>query len=196
MKKQDLVLRFAGPFGFVKHSGPLLFEQPVAQEPGLYLWTVPYRQGGYLVTYVGETGASFSQRFRDHLIQTVSGNYRIWDPDLQGQGKVLLLWHGLWQKGTREKLPEYLDRLEEFAPIIRKRLQTEAVFVAPLRSERRLRQRVEGAIAEHIKAQPAPVSSLLPSDIRYYRRRADEEPVTVVIECRCHVHGLPRTLEV
>ena len=91
---------------------------------------------------------------------------------------------------------EYLDRLEEFAPIIRKRLQTEAVFVAPLRSERRLRQRVEGAIAEHIKAQPAPVSSLLPSDIRYYRRRADEEPVTVVIECRCHVHGLPRTLEV
>jgi hypothetical protein len=64
---------------------------PLRKEPGLYFWTVPYSQRGYLVTYVGETSASFGQRIRDYLIQTVGGNYRIWDPDLRVQGEAKVL---------------------------------------------------------------------------------------------------------
>ncbi|MFZ5453263.1 MAG: hypothetical protein ACOZF2_15500 [Thermodesulfobacteriota bacterium] len=196
MTKIDFVLKFEGPFGLTRTSKHLLFDHPVSKEPGLYLWTIPYSGGGYLVTYVGETSTSFWQRIKDHLIQTVGGNYRICDPDLLVRGEAKVLWNGLWRKGTRDKMPEYLERLEEFVPVMLKLLQNEIVFVAPFRSERRLRQRLEGAIAKHIKSQPAPMSSVLPSDVRYYHRRVDEAPIMVTIEGHCHVHGLPRELEV
>jgi hypothetical protein len=164
-------------------------------KPGIYLLTVLYCQGGYLVTYVGETSTSFGQRIKEYLIQTLGGNYRICDPDRLCHGEAQVLWDGLWRKGTRDKMPEYLERLEELVPILRKCIQTERIFMAPLHITRRLQQRIEGAIAEHIKAQPAPASSVLPSGVRYYRRRADEKPVSVVIECPCDVHGLPPILE-
>jgi hypothetical protein len=196
MTENNLILEFDGPFGLTSDSEPFLFVQPEAKEPGIYLWAVPYFQGGYLVTYVGETNASFGQRLKDHLIQTVGGNYRICDPDSMMRGEPQILWNGLWRKGTRDKFHEYIARFEELGPVIRKLLQIEVVFVAPFRSERRLRQRLEGAIAKHIRSQPAPVSAVLPSDVRYYYRKAHETPVPVIVECHCHVLGLPQKLEV
>jgi hypothetical protein len=195
MTTKDFILNFEGPFGLTKSLVPLLFDHPIAKESGLYLWTVPYFQGGYLVTYIGETCTSFGQRIKEHLIQLMGGNYRICDPDLIVKGKVEVLWNGLWRKGTRDKMPEYLERLEEFTPNLRKLLQIKVVFVAPFKTTRRLRQRLEGALAKHIKSQPAPVSSVLPLDIRYYQRKADETPVTMAIKCHCHIHGLPKELE-
>ena len=164
---KNLVLKFEGPFGLTSNSETFLFDQTKANEPGIYLWTVPYYRGGYLVSYVGETSASFRQRIKDHLIQTVGGNYRICDPDSLGRGEPKVLWNGLWRKGTRDKFHEYIQRLEELAPVIKKLLEIEVVFVAPLQSEKRLLQRIEGAIAMYIRSQPAPMSSVLPSDVRY-----------------------------
>jgi hypothetical protein len=195
MTGKDIILRFEGPFGLTKPIEPILFEHPIAKEPGLYLLAIRYLSGGYLVTYVGETGGSFGQRIKEHLIQTLGGNYRICDPELLVQGEARVLWNGLWRKGTRDKFPEYLERIDELSPIIRKLLQIKVVFVAPFRNTRRLRQRLEGAIASHIKSQPTSVSSVLPYDIRYYLRRPDESPIEVTIECPCHVHGLPQELE-
>jgi len=194
MINKDFILRFEGPFGLTKNKWPVLFEHPFAKESGLYLWAVPYIQGGYLVTYVGETGKTFGRRMKDHFIQTVGGNYRICDPDLLVKGETKVLWNGLWRKGTRDKLSEYLEKLEELAPIIQKGLQTEIVFLALIKSDRRLRQRIEGAIAGHIKSQAPPILSVLPQDVRYYQRSADEEAVNVFIECSCNIHGLPREL--
>ena len=47
------------------------------------------------------------------------------------------------------------------APILRRLLQTEVVFVAPLRVEGRLLRRIEGALAAHVKScvSPAPPNS-------------------------------------
>jgi hypothetical protein len=193
--KETSILKFDGPFGLVRNSRPFLFDQAEAKEPGIYLWTTPYCQGGYLVTYVGETGASFEQRLKDHLIQTVGGNYRICDPDSLTRGEAKVIWNGLWRKGTRDKFHEYIERFEEFAPLIRKLLQIEFVFIAPFRSQRRIRQRVEGAIAAHIRSRQAPASSVLPSDVRYYQRKADEIPVRVTVQCHCDVLGLPQELQ-
>jgi len=193
---KTFMLKFEGPFGLIRNSEPFLFDQAKAKEPGIYLWTVPYCRGGYLVSYIGETSASFGQRLKDHLIQTVGGNYRICDPDSLMRGEPRVLWNGLWRKGTRDKFHEYIERFEELAPVIRKLLQIEVVFVAPFRSERRLRQRLEGAIAKHIRSQPSPVSAVLPSDVRYYQRRIDETPITATVECHCQVLGLPQELEI
>jgi len=129
------------------------------------------------------------------MIQTVGGNYRISDPDLLQQGVDRILWNGLWRKGTRDRMPEYLQRLVEFAPTIQRLFALERVFVVPFHSERRLRQRIEAALADHIKTQPAPISSLLPEDIRYYARRKGKEPVRVHMRSDELIIGLPCDLE-
>jgi hypothetical protein len=92
------VVQFEGPFSLATESRPLLFEAPIAEGPGIYLWTIPYGSGGYLVSYVGETGASFGRRLKDHVIQTMGGNYRSCDAALLVEGQAKVLWNGLWRQ--------------------------------------------------------------------------------------------------
>jgi hypothetical protein len=174
----------------------LLSEQSIAAKPGIYLWTIPYRRGGYLVSYVGETSVSFGQRLKDHVIQTMGGNYRICEAELLVDGEVKVLWNGLWRRGTRDKMLEYLEQAEHLAPLARRELQLTSVFVAPLHVPTRFRRRIEGGLAQHIRNQESPTSSLLPDDIRYHQRRDSEEPVLIEVRCPEPVHGLPTFVEV
>ena len=190
-----IVAEFDGPFGLASRTHPLLFEQPIAAKPGIYLWTIPFQHGGYLVSYVGETSASFGRRMMDHVTQTMGGNYRVCDADLLPMGQVKVLWNGLWRPGTRDKMLEYLAQAEHLAPLARRELELTLVFAAPLELPGRLRRRIEGAVAHHIKSQQPPASALLPGDIRYHRRNKSEQPVRCEIPCRQLVHGLPTSVE-
>jgi hypothetical protein len=62
-------------------------------------------------------------------------------------------------------MPEYLDCFVDLAPAIKKFLEMVRVLVSPFEGEKRIRQRIEGALAAHIKNQEAPASSLLPKDV-------------------------------
>lgn len=196
MIKERFILKFEGPFGLCKDSVYPLLNQTVANEQGVYIFTIPYRLGGYLVSYVGETGVSFGKRIKDHVIQTIGGNYRICDPDYLLRGEEIVLWNGLWRQGTRDKVMEYLEQFEELAPSIHKLFRIKVIFVAPLKTDKRIRRRLEGAIAIHIKSMPKPVSSLLPADIRYHVRKKCEEPISVAIISDCQLHGIPRNIEI
>jgi hypothetical protein len=187
-------LTLHGPFGLCGEHKRIIFYEDIGKEAGIYFWTVPYVQGGSIINYVGETGESFKKRLKDHMIHTAGGNYRICDPDFEIQGVERILWNGLWRKGTRDKMPEFVSRLIELTPVIKKSLEQSEIYVAPLTSERRIRQRIEGAIADHVKAQAPPASSLLPKDIRYYKRRSDEEPVTVLLSGGDVLLGMPKYL--
>jgi hypothetical protein len=192
-----ITVKFDGPYGLTSRTThPLVFEQAIAAEQGIYLWAIPYRSGGYLVSYVGETGASFGRRLREHVIQTMGGNYRICNSDLLVQGQAEVLWNGLWRRGTQHKTLEYLEEAERFAPLARRELQLTTVFAAPLHIPVRVRRRIEAGLAPHIRSQGDPASSLLPGDIRYHPRRDSEDPVPVEVRCPELVHGLPNALEV
>ena len=128
------------------------------------------------------------------MIHTAGGNYRICDPDFEVQGVERILWNGLWRKGTRDKMPEFVSRIIELAPAIKKSLEHSEIYVAPFEGEKRIRQRIEGAISDHIKAQPPPASSLLPKDVRYYRRGNEEEPVNVQISGGNALLGMPKKI--
>jgi len=192
--KEHLFLEFNGPLGLVPGEHAYLFHDELAHAQGIYLWAVPYHLGGYLPLYIGETSASVGRRIEDHLIKTVGGYNRICDPDLLLRGEPRVLWNGLWRRGTRGRFPEYLGLVEQLLPAIRRELQMEVVFVAPLKIESRLRRRVEGALAAHIKAQPAPASSIFPTDVRYYTRNASEAAVEVSVSCSSKIYGLPELL--
>ena len=191
----SIAVGFEGPFSLASRTHPLLFDQQIANEPGIYLWAIPYCKGGFLVSYIGETSVSFGQRIKDHVIQTMGGNYRICDPELLVQGQAKVLWNGLWRRGTRDKVLEYLEQAEYLAPLARRELQITVVFAAPVRLTARMRRRVEGALAHDVKNQQPPVSSLLPADVRYHLRRPSEQPVRVEVSCAELVHGLPSFVE-
>lgn len=190
------VVEFEGPFGLASRTPPLLFEQPVAAKSGVYLWAIPYAKGGYLVSYVGETGVSFWQRTKDHLIQTMGGNYRISDPDRLAEGEAKVVWDGLWRRDTRNRMLEYIERVVELAPLARRELQLTVMFVAPLDVDARMRQRIEAGIALAIRRQEALSSSLLPDDIRYRPRRESEPLIQVEVRCPAPVHGIPTSVDV
>ena len=63
------------------------------------------------MNYIGETGRDFGVRLKEHMIQTMGGNYRISDPDQIIQGNDVVLWNGLWRKGTRDRIEDYVNRL-------------------------------------------------------------------------------------
>jgi hypothetical protein len=188
-------LEFHGPLGFLPGGlWPELSRDDLARVPGIYLWAVPFHLGGFLPLYVGETSASVCYRIQDHLIRTVGGYNRICDPAALVRGEARVLWNGLWRKGTRHRFPDFLSVVEQLVPAVREELRIEALFIAPLKIDNRMRRRIEGAIATHIKAQPPPASSVFPSDVRYYTRAASELEVAVTITCASQIHGLPDSL--
>jgi hypothetical protein len=194
MADTDFELELHGPYGLCGTHEKIIFYEPIGEEAGIYFWTVPYYQGGSIVNYIGETGVSFKQRFKEHMIHTAGGNYRINDPDFEIQGVERILWNGLWRKGTRDKMPEFVSRMVELSPAIKKTLEHSEIYVAPFEGEKRIRQRIEGAIADYIKAQSPPASALLPTDVRYTKRWNDEEPVSVLISGGDALLGMPKNL--
>lgn len=97
-----IILNFEGPYGLTKDNEKILFQEEISKKSGIYLWATPYNNGGLLINYIGETSISFWQRNKDHMIQTMGGNYRICDPDALLKGVEKILWNGLWRKGTRD----------------------------------------------------------------------------------------------
>jgi hypothetical protein len=188
-------IHFQGPYRLCSPRDKTLFDDPVSQGAGINLWTVR-SDSGFIVEYVGQTGESFAKRTKDHLIQIFGGNYRICDSECMKSGEAKVVWAGLWRRGTKGKMPEFARRHLELAPIIQAYVETLEAFVAPFTGDRRIRERIEGAIALEIRGKPPPVGALIPSDNRYDPRRKDELPLSVSIECDENVLGVPVTMEV
>jgi hypothetical protein len=175
-----LQLSVHGPFVLCAQYLDILEKCPFANEAGIYFLAVMQPSEKFAICYVGETSISFYKRLKEHVIQTLGVNYRVCVPGHMEQGKQVIVWKGLWRKGTRNQMPEFLRRYLELAPVIRASLLVQKVFVIPFQVEQRLRQHIEGSIASALRDHPS-VSSLLPEDIRSYLRRKDEEPVLVEI---------------
>lgn len=187
-------LNFQGPYVFHSDNNNLIFNEPISHQAGIYLWAINYKNG-YLIEYIGETGVLFYKRMKEHFIQTVGGNYRICDPQSLKEGKVKIIWNGMWRKGTRDKMPSFLNSYTQLCPVIQNYLKTVEIFLAPFEADRKLRRRIEGAIAKFIKEQPSPIGDLLPSDIRYTLRKKSEKPIAVQLKSSKKIFGFPAIVE-
>jgi len=189
----SLHVHFAGPFRLCSETADLLADCPLRNGTGLYIWAVKQIAGSYRVSYLGETKKSFYERTKEHIVQTLGGNYRVIDADKMCEGVQHVTWDGLWRKATRDKLPDFLFNYEAFAPLIKRYLFGHDIFVAPLDCDVRLQRRVEGALAQQLRSS-VEASSLLPSDIRYAVRSADEVAVTVLVSADADIEGLPQEM--
>ena len=86
MADTEFELILQGPYGLCGKHERIIFYDPIGEGVGIYFWTVPYFQVGSIINYIGETGASFKQRLKEHMIHTAGGNYWICDPEFEIQG--------------------------------------------------------------------------------------------------------------
>jgi hypothetical protein len=189
-----LTARFEGPFPAYSESRDVLAECKSRKSGGVYFWAIKIGSH-YRISHIGQTGTSFYQRMKEHIINTLGGNYRISAPEALARGQVEVLWDGLWREGRRGLLPEFLRQSTPLFEAAKANLKLENIFVAPLNVEDRMRRRIEGAIAKQIRKDKV-ATSLLPPDIRVLGRLTTETPITVRVVTPVKVLGLPDLLDV
>lgn len=182
-------ITFHGPFPLGSTEVDILGNCPFREQKGVYLWCVPSTEHHFVVTYIGETGTSFYQRTKEHVINTLGGNYEICDPKSLRAGVSKIEWSGLWRKGTRDKMPEFIRRLPALVSTIREYLELHSVFVAPIEADTRTRKRIEGEMASIIRGT---LPCLISPDIRYIKRNDSEVPIPFVVKAEQPIWGLPK----
>jgi len=119
MQESIIKIEFHGPFKLSGNEAVTLFQNELSHLAGIYLMSIQY-EDGYLVYYIGETGQSFYVRLKDHVIQFFGGNYRIYEPEKFKRGEKEILWNGMWRKETRDRIPEFIDRSDQWYQLLKK----------------------------------------------------------------------------
>jgi hypothetical protein len=191
-----IILDFKGPFLWHGVSEEVVFFQEVADQPGIYLWCVEQQQG-FLIYYVGETGGAFKDRFKSHTSSFFRGEYGIWSAGEFLQGKRVDVWPGRWRTTNKAGWPyEFIQRSPELIPKLIEFLGTIRIFLAPLEAEKLIRQKIESAVAAHLKNQSEPLGSFIDADIRHSGQSPKSRPLFVELNSPVPIQGLPATLNV
>jgi len=189
-----LTIHFDGPHPAYSETKDVLADSKQRKAGGVYFWAIKV-DASYRITHIGQTGTSFYQRMKEHIINTLGGNYRICDADALARGEVKSLWEGLWREGHRERLPEFLRDSTRLWEAAKRHLKMERIFLAPLVTEDRMRRRIEGALAKQIRKDKA-ASSLFPPDIRVLGRLTTEVPIPIRLVTPVKILGLPEQIDV
>jgi len=88
-------------------------------------------------------------------------------------------------------MAEFLRRHEELTPHVHGMLRLYRLHLAPFDGEKRLRLRIEAAIASSLYEQPGIVGQFQEPGIKYCLIREDEEPVHVTLSRDSDILGLP-----
>lgn len=189
-----LTVKFDGPYPAYSETHDILADCKCRKQGGVYLWAI--RVGdSFRITHIGQTGTSLYQRMKEHIINSLGGNYRISDSESLARGESKILWDGLWREGRRECLSEFLKDSTRLFEEVKRNLKLEQIFIAPLDVEDRMRRRIEGGIAKQIRKDKT-ASSLFPADIRVLGRLTTETPIPIRIVTKSNFLGLPERLDV
>jgi len=190
----ELKVRFTGPFSWVSApDSTTLFSEGVPKHFGIYLWAVSLPDG-YLVSYVGETGRSFTTRMVEHYKELASCMYHLYEPQKYSQGEKVPIWPGRYDKADRKTPQECIEQYSALNHVVSASVRSYRFLLAPLDCDKRLRRRVEAAIASTLMSVPGKVGEFLDEGIVYQSRREEEDPVEVSISSSVKIHGLPGRL--
>jgi hypothetical protein len=190
----DVALHFAGPYSWPgAPDAPCVFEADMKNRVGIYLWTVPLRDG-HLIYYVGETGRDFGTRLLEHYLQHAAGMYHIYSSAEFAQGEKVCLWPGRYDVADRRSLRECVVNYPQIASEVHQLTRRLRFFLGPLECDDRMRRRVEAAIAQALYETPGRVGAFQDRGIRYEPRKQSEVPVRCVITSAAPLLGLPAEL--
>ncbi len=197
MSEETRVLHFVGPFSMISDNPRFLLDDEVAEEPGIYLWTVK-GSNGYIIDYVGETGKTIRERFVQHLQDQFVGRYNIFDPDRMRQGDRHYVWRGyLWRKAAHEQgVKDFFRNTERHLSEILRMFREYRVFVAPLFTDARMRKRIETGILNEMSELEFYSRSLQARPQNRVSLKTTETPETYKIIVKEKIVGLGHTITV
>ena len=184
-------LRWEGPFSLDANDPRALFKSTVANESGIYVWTVA-TPAGQLIQYVGETEDTFAARHGTHLRYYNTGRYTIHRAESFRMGRKDPVYVGYrWSKKRRQNcLSEFRARREELRQALAAMLEVIEVFVAPLDADQRARRRIETAIVQCLQKHGAQEGEFLDEGLNLWRPVPGETPIQVTTECPVPFRGL------
>jgi hypothetical protein len=197
---EEIDLQWQGPFlwpGMEPADGCVRLEDSaVANEAGIYLWTVPYERG-YLIAAAGQTTRAFVTRLREHPNAHRNGFFTIFDTEALKLPRRVEIWHGSFGgKLSPERESDFEERREEIRRAAQEQMATFRVFVGPVRPDRRLVARIEAGIMDSLYAGPTPFSEVPDRGMFLSRRWESEPPVRVNNLNTDSLHVLPRSIDV
>ncbi|MDD3827861.1 MAG: hypothetical protein PHY79_17995 [Anaerolineae bacterium] len=130
------------------------------------------------------------EHFREHM----SGGYHLYESEAFRQGRKDLLWPGRFGPTGERSLNRFLNCFLELAPAIASLAEIYHFYLAPLNCERRLRERIEAALANCLYEQPGLVGEFQDSGINYRPRWKNEDPILVQVRCCNTLLGVPESL--
>lgn len=196
MESEKYVVNWHGPYKLYGTKDDSVLATVLAKQKGIYLWAAPF-EGKYLTYFVGETGRSFATRFLEHIRYYLYGFYRVYDPDDFVHGRKTLVWDGMWKPDRKspEIMLEFLNRYPELSQLIYRYLGEFRIFLAPIDAQRRVRQRIEAAIAKRLLEQQGLTSEFHDHEVRYLSKRTDEAPILVEMQAFESILGLCNELQ-
>jgi len=165
----------------------------VPNRPGVYLQTFEYN-GGYLIYAAGITRRPVPARFSEHTRKYMNGEYNVLDIAAAEHGVRKEIWHG-WGY-ARSHREEFEERKSIILDAVRRQLLGFRVFVSDTGTERRLLERIEAAIMNHLNKQPTPFCDVPDKGMMLAPRWTDEKPLVMKNLSKVKLHGLPASLEI
>ncbi|WKZ47191.1 MAG: hypothetical protein QY306_15360 [Anaerolineales bacterium] len=194
--KGELKVEFKGPFSWLgTDNTETIFDASDGKLPGIYLWTTKITDGE-LIYYVGLTTRSFSQRSKEHFKEHFSGFYHLCSPKEFSLGEKIHLWNGMYGSTSEKSLTKFVERYGELSSAIVELAKVYRFYIAPLSYERRILERIEGGLANHLYNQPGKVGEFQEKGVNYRPRWETEIPLNVEFRCSENLLGLPDSLDI
>jgi hypothetical protein len=136
----------------------------------------------------------FYLRLAEHVRSYLAGEYALY-----GKGNMTgkPIYQGRYGNkdwnGTRK---EFQKNCGKYGAIVQGELSESRIFLCPLKDGARIIERIEAALAEHLRTQEAPVGTFYEKGVRYRFTREDEPPFIVKILNHHKILGLPEQLTV
>jgi hypothetical protein len=188
-------LRWKGPYPW-----PFIGNHSMSEDfnkSGIYLFTVEHFEG-FLIHIAGQTGKPFRERFRQHHREYYAGRYTIFDLDAFKLGTRQIIWGGFWHYKNipQEYKEDYKARNTEIGLARDKWLNGYRIFVAPIETSQRIRERIEAEIMWSLYVATPPACSVPDRGMMLSLRRPFENPINVKNHSEVTFRGLPKDLVV
>jgi hypothetical protein len=183
-------LKWHGPFSFNRQANlSSVFDCDHARSSGIYLWTVPYKDG-FLVYYVGETGATFGVRLKQEYDRFYNGQeYLVHIPDFKVGNPAR---HVYKPRGAKGVSPDFAPRQIELRAVADEMLSTMRVFLEPIELSKEDRLLVERGTVWNIWDSGGRSDSFLSNWPQGYGKT--KPTITLVHESACKIWGLTAKL--
>jgi hypothetical protein len=187
---RKLSIHWHGPFSWPGYEAETLLPT-LPNSPGVYMETYAL-DDAFLVRGCGVTTRSVLRRFKEHAYHYRAGTYNVLDMKDVLQAQRRLLHQGSWWREKNVDGPRLEGQSLQEAVDLQFRMLR--LFVAEVREEKRILERVESAVMNRLYRSGPPFCDFLDKGTFRVVRQPDEPPIWVTMNFDRRLLALPERL--